>query len=175
MFANTSTGERQMNPISQWEDDGGPVSALPTPERARVNVGAVERALSAYVGGSLVTWGLSRRSLPGLLVAAAGGALIYRGATGHCRLYDALGMSTADQDVKLTGAASSCGSTDRPRECSAPQATSQAGAANSFSESPQQQTQWDMPIVGTPPVSAPISAVVEKDAVEKETVPHSMS
>src|SRR5690606_33237943 len=39
--------------------------------------------------------GLSRRSLGGLLVAAVGGALIHRGATGRCRLYEAMGVDTA--------------------------------------------------------------------------------
>jgi len=41
-----------------------------------VNVGDTERVVSAIVGGALTVWGLSRLSLPGLLVAAvdAGGA-----------------------------------------------------------------------------------------------------
>jgi uncharacterized membrane protein len=109
MFANTSTAEQHLNPISQWEDEGGAPSVSHPREHHSVNVGLVERALSTYVGGSLVTLGLSRRSFPGLVVAALGGALIYRGATGHCRLYNALGMSTADQDSVLTGCASNCG------------------------------------------------------------------
>lgn len=101
MFANTSTAPQELNPISQWEDDGGPVNPSATNQVCGVNVGMIERAMSAYVGGSLVTWGLSRRSFPGLFIAAFGGALVYRGATGHCRLYDKLGMSTAGQDSAL--------------------------------------------------------------------------
>lgn len=87
-----------VNPISRWEDDGGPVPASnPSQSSLRsVNVGGTERALSALAGGSLLAYGLSRRSLPGLLTAIVGGGLVYRGMTGHCSVYDALGVSTAD-------------------------------------------------------------------------------
>jgi uncharacterized membrane protein len=38
--------------------------------------------------------------LPGLLVAAVGGALVHRGATGHCHAYDALNIDTTASDSK---------------------------------------------------------------------------
>jgi uncharacterized membrane protein len=57
-----------------------------------VNVGETERIVSAIAGGALVVFGLSRMSLGGLLVAAVGGALGYRGVTGHCDLYERLGI-----------------------------------------------------------------------------------
>src|SRR5205823_2262052 len=41
-------------------------------------------------------YGLSRASVPGLLLAAVGGALVYRGVTGHCPCYAALDVRTAD-------------------------------------------------------------------------------
>ena len=63
---------------------------------AKVNVGSVERLAGAIVGGGLVVAGLRTRSLPGLLLAATGGALIYRGASGHCPGYQAAGINTAD-------------------------------------------------------------------------------
>ena len=50
----------------------------------QVNVGPNERAVSVAAGGILALLGLSRASLPGLLVAGVGGAMIYRGVTGHC-------------------------------------------------------------------------------------------
>lgn len=59
------------------------------------NVGDTERIVSALAGGALVTWGLRRRSLGGLVVAAIGGDLLYRGFTGHCDVYQWLGTSTA--------------------------------------------------------------------------------
>ncbi len=58
------------------------------------NVGEAERWLSGIVGAAMVVGGLKERSLGGLAWAAVGGALIYRGATGHCELYQRLGMST---------------------------------------------------------------------------------
>ena len=39
-------------------------------------------------------YGLSRESLGGLALAAVGGSLLYRGLSGHCSLYAALGVST---------------------------------------------------------------------------------
>jgi uncharacterized membrane protein len=61
-----------------------------------VNVGDTERWLSLLGGGALALLGLSRRSLPGLGLAAVGGSLLYRGASGHCSLYNALGVTTAE-------------------------------------------------------------------------------
>lgn len=103
MFANTSTSETNLNPISQWEDDGGPAHQSVAGPRPCINVGTLERALSIYAGGSLFAWGISGRSIPGLMVAALGGALVYRGATGHCRLYDALEISTAERKANSGG------------------------------------------------------------------------
>jgi uncharacterized membrane protein len=60
-----------------------------------VNVGEFERLGSIVGGGALVVAGLSRRSLPGLLIAGLGGLFILRGVAGHCRMYDTLGVSTA--------------------------------------------------------------------------------
>jgi uncharacterized membrane protein len=60
-----------------------------------VNVGEAERYASIIGGAALVVTGLSRRSFPGLVLAAAGGLFIMRGVAGHCRLYDSIGVSTA--------------------------------------------------------------------------------
>lgn len=65
--------------------------------QTEVNVGSNERAVSLAAGAALSLLGLSRRSLPGLLVAGVGGAMIYRGATGHCHAYEAMGLNTADE------------------------------------------------------------------------------
>jgi uncharacterized membrane protein len=61
----------------------------PTP-----NVGRRERATSVATGSVLTLLGLARRSIPGLLIASAGAALLRRGASGHCRVYEALGIDT---------------------------------------------------------------------------------
>jgi len=60
------------------------------------NVHAAERWLSVAGGSVLVLYGLKRRSLGGLALALLGGDLIYRGVTGHCHVYKALGISTTE-------------------------------------------------------------------------------
>jgi len=62
---------------------------------APVNVGDAERIASLVGGGFLGLLGLSRGSLAGLALAALGGGLIYRGLSGHCACYSAMGTSTA--------------------------------------------------------------------------------
>jgi uncharacterized membrane protein len=49
--------------------------------------------------------GLGRRDLIGLLTAGVGGALAYRGATGHCHMYEALGIDTASDNASEDGSA----------------------------------------------------------------------
>jgi uncharacterized membrane protein len=58
-------------------------------------VGDLERWASILAGGALAFWGLERRSLGGLVLAVLGGRLMYRGATGHCEVYQALGADTS--------------------------------------------------------------------------------
>ena len=60
------------------------------PSMANVNQG--ERAASVALGGALLLYGLSRRSL---------GDLLYRGISGRSPLYQALGMSTARPTTPL--------------------------------------------------------------------------
>lgn len=61
-----------------------------------INVGEAERIPSLVVGAVLALLGLNRGSLVGGLLALVGGELLYRGATGHCPVYQSLGMNTAD-------------------------------------------------------------------------------
>jgi uncharacterized membrane protein len=65
------------------------------PRSSGVNVGPEERAASTVGGAVLAGIGLGRGGLVGLLFAAAGGALAYRGVTGHCSAYAAAGINTA--------------------------------------------------------------------------------
>jgi uncharacterized membrane protein len=66
-----------------------------------VNVAGVERWASALGGAALAAYGVkhvkAERSLAGAMIAAAGGALIARGGTGHCPMYAAAGFNTADR------------------------------------------------------------------------------
>lgn len=61
---------------------------------ASKNVGDWERLASLGGGCALALLGLEARSTKGLLMLALGGGLIYRGLTGHCHLYDLLGVHT---------------------------------------------------------------------------------
>jgi len=84
-------------PILKWEDDGG---AIPTVTNVRqqgsqVNVDSCERVCSALAGGALLLHGLMSRSFGGLVTGLIGGGLLYRGLSGHCAAYQALGISTA--------------------------------------------------------------------------------
>src|SRR5262245_36846912 len=59
------------------------------------NVGEGERLISLGAGGLLALLGLARGGLRGLALAAIGGSLAYRGYTGYCHAYAALGVNTA--------------------------------------------------------------------------------
>jgi uncharacterized membrane protein len=104
---------------TRWEDHGDPQgqSGLDRPrqqgmrqrepeaqgQQPEVNVGSNERTVSVAAGSLLALLGLGRRSLPGLLIAGVGGALAYRGVTGHCPMYQALDIDTTDQSQALRG------------------------------------------------------------------------
>lgn len=61
----------------------------------RENVGPVERLASIITGGALAVYGLRRRGASGIGVALLGAELVRRGASGHCLMYEALGLDTA--------------------------------------------------------------------------------
>ena len=64
-----------------------------------INVADVERWASAIGGAALTAFGIKQlkdRSPAGAALAAAGSALIVRGATGHCPVYAAAGITTAE-------------------------------------------------------------------------------
>jgi uncharacterized membrane protein len=65
-----------------------------------VNVAGAERWASALGGAALTAYAikqLKERPQVGAALAAAGTALIYRGATGHCHMYAAAGINTAEE------------------------------------------------------------------------------
>ena len=59
------------------------------------NVSQPERLASIVGGGTLIGFGLQKKSWVGWGMAALGGALVYRGVLGHCDVYQALGINTA--------------------------------------------------------------------------------
>src|SRR5690242_9812935 len=66
-----------------------------------INVGQAERWASLIGGGALALYGLSRRSPGGLALALVGVGLAHRGASGHCSVYQALGLNTAGADKRM--------------------------------------------------------------------------
>ncbi len=64
-----------------------------------VNVNEIERWASAIGGGALAVYGVTRLAQGnwlGAVLGLVGGCLVYRGTTGHCSMYQALGISTAE-------------------------------------------------------------------------------
>lgn len=82
----------EMSPDATWAD-------APTLESN--NVAQPERLGSVMLGAALMTFGLRRRDAGGMIAAAVGGAFLLRGATGHCPVYRAIGMSTGSADAVL--------------------------------------------------------------------------
>ena len=64
------------------------------PGSAKTNVGPNERAMSTVAGAVLAGLGVEKGGVCGLMLAALGAALIYRGQTGHSLLYATVGMNT---------------------------------------------------------------------------------
>ena len=66
----------------------------------RNNVGDTERMVSGVGGGALAAYGLVRaitnRSWGGAALGLLGGFLAYRGLTGHCPVYERIGVDTAE-------------------------------------------------------------------------------
>lgn len=63
-----------------------------------VNVARNERVISAAAGAALVGLGAWRRGVLGILSGVAGAALLVRGASGHCSVYQAMGVNTARKE-----------------------------------------------------------------------------
>src|SRR5438093_7215427 len=69
------------------------------PMTSTMNVANVERWASALGGAALTAYGIKRlkeRSVAGAMMTVAGTTLMYRGATGHCPVYAATGIDTAN-------------------------------------------------------------------------------
>jgi len=61
---------------------------------SEVNVGTTERIACGLGGGALIAAGVKRGGWAVATAALLGGALAYRGMTGRCSMYEALGLST---------------------------------------------------------------------------------
>lgn len=61
------------------------------------NVGSNERIVSGLAGGALVAYGVKQGGLLGAGLCLIGGGLLLRGTTGHCEMYRALNVNTAEE------------------------------------------------------------------------------
>ena len=60
------------------------------------NLSASDRLASLGLGGVLIAYGLSRHTIAGKLLALAGSAIGWWGASGYCPIYKTLEINTAD-------------------------------------------------------------------------------
>jgi uncharacterized membrane protein len=97
VFATAGSGRARHTPT----DDDVDWSTFALPEDTRHNVAKGERIGSVALGAALVGLGVRRRDPIGLVAALFGGYFITRGATGHCLVYRALGVSTGSADAVL--------------------------------------------------------------------------
>jgi len=72
-----------------------------------VNVNIPERWISIVAGSAMAAYGLARRRVSGMALAGLGSAIVWRGVSGHCQLYQVLGVSTngretADDDRQVS-------------------------------------------------------------------------
>ncbi len=75
-------------------DAPSPTPSAP-PAAVPRNVGSVEALLSLTVGVLMVVVALVPRTFRQLFLLAFGGALVHRGMTGRCGVYEAAGIDTA--------------------------------------------------------------------------------
>lgn len=70
------------------------------------NVASVERVISVGAGGLLAALAVRARGALGVAAALLGAEMLYRGATGYCPIYGALGINTAPKRGSHNAAAS---------------------------------------------------------------------
>lgn len=68
-----------------------------SPANGGTNIGTGERVVSTVAGGGLVAYGLRQGGVTGTVLSLLGGGMLLRGATGHSRLYDAMGVDTFER------------------------------------------------------------------------------
>lgn len=79
------------------EESTGQRQAPQPPGRQDINVSDAERWVSLASGLVLTMLGINRRGIPGMVIGGVGAGLLYRGATGHCSMYQAAGIDTAQE------------------------------------------------------------------------------
>lgn len=74
----------------------------PATGTSHINVGKAERIASVLAGALLAYYGLQKANKGGLAMAAAGGGLLFRGASGYCPMNELVGRDSSTQkDIAL--------------------------------------------------------------------------
>lgn len=81
-----------------------------------INVGPVERGISIVTGMGLLSYVLARRPRMSLPAALEAGYMIYRGATGHCVIYQTLDINRTEQNGHQGILVERSVTVNRPRE-----------------------------------------------------------
>jgi uncharacterized membrane protein len=74
-----------------------------TSTATETNIGPIGRWGAVMSGVALAAYGLKRRSLGGAALSLAGAGLVYRGLTGYCQIYQALGINTSQKGGVIKG------------------------------------------------------------------------
>jgi uncharacterized membrane protein len=106
MQARTEPGSRGVAERNVYEPSGrygsrrsvARAADASSPASRGINVAQAERAVSVIVGAGLLAYWARELSLRTSPAGLAGGALLYRGVSGHCHTYAALGINTARSD-----------------------------------------------------------------------------
>lgn len=69
------------------------------PRSRRENVGRTERIASLIAGSVIGAFAFKQRGRLGLVLSVAAGELIYRGMTGHCHVYSAIGINSVTEPL----------------------------------------------------------------------------
>ncbi|HEY0779292.1 MAG TPA: SRPBCC family protein [Gemmatirosa sp.] len=96
--SNGSSGAHERADPEKARGKHGATARAGEPEHAGANVNTIERAVSVAAGAALAAYGLKRKDWGGLAAGVVGGLLVERGVTGHCMAYDALGLTSVDED-----------------------------------------------------------------------------
>lgn len=80
----------------EFEDHSRQDAGNGNSNNSRVNVGNIERLISGIIGGALIGYAITNRNKTSIPLGLFGAGLLFRGATGQCEAYRALGVNTAD-------------------------------------------------------------------------------
>ena len=94
----TQSKPEEMQRRPQQERQGR-LSRVPSYQESSINVSEGERQGSIYAGVALMLTGFIRRGFSGVLLGGLGALLLERGITGHCSMYENMGVSSAGKST----------------------------------------------------------------------------